>query len=69
MCYSRHFHPARVIISVTRRWHLRVPSSSVRKARCLYIRIVPRGNNDRKERTGSGAGAETGTESGMGTGA
>ena len=41
--YSRHFHFARVIISADRGWRLRVPDSSVRKVRCLYTRIVPRG--------------------------
>ena len=34
---------ARVTISADRGWRLRVPDSSVRKARCLYKRIVPRG--------------------------
>ena len=41
--YSRHFHSARVTISPDRGWRLRAPDSSVRKARCLYTRIVPRG--------------------------
>ena len=36
-------HSARVTISADRGWRLRAPDSSVRKARCLYKRIVPRG--------------------------
>ena len=43
LMYSRPFHFARVIISVDREWRLRAPDSSVRKARCLYTRNVPRG--------------------------
>ena len=39
----RHFHSASVIISADRGWCLRTPGSSIRKARCLYTRIVPRG--------------------------
>ena len=38
-----HFHSARVTISADRGWCLRAPDSSVRKARCLYTRIIPRG--------------------------
>ena len=64
--------------SADRGWRLRVPDSSVRKARCLYKRIVPReypGPRDDKERTGSGAGLEsragtetvTGSRAGKGT--
>ena len=36
-------HSARVITSADRGWRLRVPDSPVRKARCLYTRIAPRG--------------------------
>ena len=39
----RHFHSVRVIISADRGWRLRAPGSSVRKARCLYTFIAPRG--------------------------
>ena len=39
----RHFHSARLIISGDRGWRLRAADSSVRKARCLYTRIVSRG--------------------------
>ena len=39
----RHFHSARIIISADRGWRLRAPDSSVRKARCLYMRIAPKG--------------------------
>ena len=49
--------------SADRGWRLRVPDSSVRKARCLYRRIVPReypGPRNDKERTGSGSGLESG---------
>ena len=49
--------------SADRGWRLRVPDSSVRKAQCLYKRIVPRGYpgpRDDKERTGSGSGLESG---------
>ena len=49
--------------SADRGWRLRVPDSSVRKARCLYKRIVPRGYpgpRDDKERMGSGSGLESG---------
>ena len=37
----RHFPSARVIISSDREWRLRASDSSVRKARCLYTRILP----------------------------
>ena len=40
--YRRPFHSAYVIISADRGWRLRAPDSSVRKARCLYTRLVPR---------------------------
>ena len=36
-------HSARVTISADRGWRLRAPDSFVRKARCLYTNIVPRG--------------------------
>ena len=68
--YSRHFHSACVIIYADREWCLRAPDSSVRKARCLYTRLVPRGQSgarDEKERTASGAGTDTETGSGAGT--
>ena len=39
----RHFHSVRVIISADRGWRLGAPDSSVRKARCLYTGIAPRG--------------------------
>ena len=41
--FNRHFHSARVTISADTGWRLRAPDSSVRKDRCLYTRIVPRG--------------------------
>ena len=41
--YGRYFHSARDIISADRGWRLRALDSSVRKARCLYTQIVPRG--------------------------
>ena len=74
MFNSSHFHFARVTISEDRGWRLRAPDSSVRKARCLYTRIVPRGQpgpRDGKERTGSGAGVNgdgDGAEAGTATG-
>ena len=37
------FHSVRVIISADRGWCLRAPDSSVRKARCLYTHIEPKG--------------------------
>ena len=55
----KHFHSVRIVIYAGREWRLRAPDSSVRKARCLYTRIVPRGYNrirgtGRSERVGSG---------------
>ena len=44
---SRPFHFVRATISADRGWRLRGPGSSVRKARCLYTRIVSRGNQVR----------------------
>ena len=41
--YGRYFHSARDIISADRGWRLQALDSSVRKARCLYTRVVPRG--------------------------
>ena len=40
---TRHFPSARAIISADRGWRLRAPNSSVRKVRCLYTCIAPRG--------------------------
>ena len=39
----RHFYSVRVIISADREYRLRSSDSPVRKALCLYARIVPRG--------------------------
>ena len=47
-------------------WRLRVPNSSVRKARCLYTRIVPRGLLDPRDENGVGVG--NGDENGVGVG-
>ena len=40
---QRHFHSPRIIICEDKERNLRVPDSSVRKARCLYKHIAPRG--------------------------
>ena len=39
----RKFHSARAIISADKGWRLRAPDSFLRKARCPYTRIAPRG--------------------------
>ena len=41
LLYSRHFHSARIVISAHREWCLRALDNSVRKALCLYTRIIP----------------------------
>ena len=39
---QQELYSARVTISASRGWRLRIPNSSVRKASCLYTRIVPK---------------------------
>ena len=39
----RHFHSEHVIISADRGRGLRTPDGYLRKARCMYTRIAPRG--------------------------
>ena len=51
--YSRHFPSARVLISADRGWRLRASNTSVRNARCLHARIIPRGELETKGRKGA----------------
>ena len=61
-----HFYSARATISADRGWRLRAPDSSVRKARCLYTRIVVTGSKGREEakRVGGGNGDGNGVGNG-----
>ena len=71
MFYSRHSHYARVTISADRGWCLRAPDSDspIRKARCLYKRIVSGGVTGSEGQEGAnGVGGGIGVGGGNGDG-